>query len=440
MNPCGKVVSLLRSCYFSTMRVLDGPVPYDMPIAWYFAPNGAKLLDSPCAFGSQNWDKSPLDRPYAIGETADLPKPYYNGKNIWGYLGQCQIGTALQFAEGLTQAELDAPLKPIPACCDGQYIPPAQFGPFCGLVPEDVPDKFQLIVHAPDPATFPYPELLTPVVVSLFEECGYKVELPDTVNYQNAEWLFLINSTTTAGGFTARSPTNSLQVTSGFINDFPLGLYPGVFIRGDVAAALATCLFEFQTWFPSNPMITLSGDVFGSGVSSIVCSLIHIGTAGTVGDASHVPVLTIDVKGRVTGYSQVAIAGGVAIGDAIAGATPNEILFVDAGGLLAQSGALSYDGSTFSVSGVPVVISVSAGDALTINQGSTHAVLCDGSTAASFRDATHTVTICDGTNNVLYTWGGGSPAWGGTPPTDVWVALDRLAAWMAANFPALPLP
>jgi hypothetical protein len=399
------------------MRVLDGPVPYDMPIAWYFAPDGAKLLPFPSAFGSQVWDKSKLDRPFSIGELPDLPKQWYNGKNQWGYLGQCHIGTEQQYAEGLTQADLDAPLKPIPACCDGNYIPPAQFGPFCDLVPEDVPDKFQLIVHAPDPATFAYPELLTPVVISLFEQCGYKVELPDTVNYQNAEWLFLITSATTAGGFTARTPTNSLQVTAGFINDFPLGLYPGTFILGDVAAALATCLFEFQTWFPSTPMITLSGDVFGSGVSSIPCSLIHIGAAGTVGDATHIPVLTIDVKGRVSAYSQVAIAGGLAIGDAIGGGTPTEILFVDASGNLGQQ-------SNFQIVGQALVATGNiAGTTFTAQIGAT------GAGAGLFEDGVRSVSLCDGTNTISFA--AGNPGdWAGAAPSDVWVALDRLAAYL----------
>lgn len=421
------------------MRVMSGPVPYDMPIAWYFAPPGAKLLSGPSAFGSQVWDKAKLDRPFDIGELPDLPKPYYVGKNQWGYLGQCQIGTDLQYAEGLTPADLVAPLKPIPACCDGGYIPPAQFGPFCGLVPEDVPDKFQLIVHAPDPATFPYPELLSPVVVSLFEECGYKVELPDTASYQNAEWLFIINSTTTAGGFTARTPTNSLQVTAGFINDFPLGLYPGTFIRGDVAAALATCLFEFQTWFPSTPMITLSGDVFGSGVSSIPCSLIHIGAAGTVGDSSHIPILVIDVKGRVAGYSQVAIASGLAIGDAIGSATPTSVLYTDGAGNLANTSSMQWSGSALVIGGSIQVVSVGV-TAGHFSDGSGHvADLATGSAAASFTDGPNTLALCNGTDAIGY-----NPAqpsdWAGPAPSDLVKAVDRLAAWMQGNFPGLPKP
>lgn len=54
--------------------------------------------------------------------------------------------------------------------------------------------------------------------------------------------------------------------------------------------------------------ITLTGDVTGSGTSSFAATLAAAGTAGTYGDATHVPQFTTDAKGRVTAVTAVSIA------------------------------------------------------------------------------------------------------------------------------------
>lgn len=58
--------------------------------------------------------------------------------------------------------------------------------------------------------------------------------------------------------------------------------------------------------------ITLTGDVTGSGTSSFSATLSNTGvTAGTYGNTTSVPQITVDTKGRITGVSTVAIAGSI---------------------------------------------------------------------------------------------------------------------------------
>ena len=55
---------------------------------------------------------------------------------------------------------------------------------------------------------------------------------------------------------------------------------------------------------------TPGGDLAGTGSTYSTPELIAVGTAGTVGDASHYPVVTTDTKGRVTGMVATAVPGG----------------------------------------------------------------------------------------------------------------------------------
>ena len=53
---------------------------------------------------------------------------------------------------------------------------------------------------------------------------------------------------------------------------------------------------------------TLTGDVTGSGTGSFATTLANSGvTAATYGDAAHIPVLTVDAKGRITSASQTLV-------------------------------------------------------------------------------------------------------------------------------------
>ncbi len=105
---------------------------------------------------------------------------------------------------------------------------------------------------------------------------------------------------------------------------------------------------------------------------------------------------------------------------------------MDGSGNLAQNNNLVFAGGIFSVGN-------GSNEAGYLNYGGTTAFhgtdttttvdLCNGSVAGTFTDGVRTVTICDGANNVLYV--PGTPAnWSGAAPTDVWIAIDRLLAWL----------
>jgi len=58
-----------------------------------------------------------------------------------------------------------------------------------------------------------------------------------------------------------------------------------------------------------NQLITLSGDVAGTGTNSIAVTLTNTGaTSGTYGAANSIPVITVDAKGRITSVSSAAIS------------------------------------------------------------------------------------------------------------------------------------
>jgi len=171
-------------------------------------------------------------------------------------------------------------------------------------------------------------------------------------------------------------------------------------------------------------------------------------------------------------WVQVVAGGGsgVSIGDPIGSGTAHYVLFVDGSGNLGQDGNLTWNaggtltvnnGGTYSVicgagptvqalynagtyaaylanstyggaftgTGGFVVYLCNATEAVNATDSTRTVRLCDGTQAGHFTDGTRTVNICDGTNNVTYT-PGASGNWSGSP-TDVWVALDRLAAAVA---------
>jgi|3_EtaG_2_1085321.scaffolds.fasta_scaffold01670_2 hypothetical protein len=73
------------------------------------------------------------------------------------------------------------------------------------------------------------------------------------------------------------------------------------------------------TYLTANQSISLSGDVTGSGTTSISATLASSGvSAASYGSASAVPVLAIDAKGRITSASTASISAGVSEGDVIA--------------------------------------------------------------------------------------------------------------------------
>lgn len=79
---------------------------------------------------------------------------------------------------------------------------------------------------------------------------------------------------------------------------------------GDNSTKLATTAFiKNQNYLTGNQTITLSGDATGSGTTSIAVTLANTGvTSGTYGNASSIPTITVDSKGRITSISTTAVS------------------------------------------------------------------------------------------------------------------------------------
>ena len=58
-------------------------------------------------------------------------------------------------------------------------------------------------------------------------------------------------------------------------------------------------------------VITVTGDVTGSGTTTIDTTLATVNSnVGTFGDATNIPTITVDAKGRVTAASETAVVAG----------------------------------------------------------------------------------------------------------------------------------
>jgi len=112
-----------RSCSIGTMQIgRPSEVQRTIPVAWYFAPPGAKTFYGVNAFVSGLEDRDTPALPPLLGQQPPYASPYSTGQNVWGYLGQCKVGTDEQYADGLSAADLAAPPAPIPACCAAPKI------------------------------------------------------------------------------------------------------------------------------------------------------------------------------------------------------------------------------------------------------------------------------------------------------------------------------
>lgn len=175
---------------------------------------------------------------------------------------------------------------------------------------------------------------------------------------------------------------------------------------------------------------TLPGDLFVSVQSGVTVKV----TTGQIAAAFAVPGPPgpPGADGAPGAPGPPGPPGSLAIGTPIAGSSGGLGLFEDAGGFLAN-------GLFFAVNQTAENVSIQCGttSAALVTGNATFGPaisvqLCSPNLAIYASDGVHSVFICDGTNAVSYS-PGNPPDWpSGGPPSDVWVALDRLAAAIVA--------
>ncbi len=198
--------------------------------------------------------------------------------------------------------------------------------------------------------------------------------------------------------------------------------------------------------FSGSALVSVIVGGMGTDRSGILC-----GDGATVGNVIYGAGLSFTSATRTLSLTG---GSGVAIGDPVGSGTANYILFVDGSGDLGQSSGFQWNDSTKAhavvgdggstaytvtiTSGATVTkfgAASTSGIAAHFENGTYTVELASGSggfTAAGyFTDGTHTVKIADGTNNITYTAAVAGNWAASTPPTDVWIALDRIAAALA---------
>jgi hypothetical protein len=417
-----------------------------IPVVWYFAPPGAKTIRGLCAFTSGIWDRDTPAQSPALGEQQPYVGKYYNGVNTWGYLGQCKIGTDENFANGWTAAQLAAPLQPIPACCAPAPPPPPQFA--CAYYPLGLPSILSVQIF-PKPGQPPLPDpsqTLALLAVPHTFGCSYFLEIPTSPTHGYTMAIqFLANEIIAQWG--EPPPTGaSVQWTV-------TGRFPAVF-RLDLVSDDSTppspytgsyvLIAPYPEVFTVQPIV-LAGDVNGTGDLTpggalIATALAPIIAAQTVGDAGHYPIVTVDATGRITGITPQAVSGGgLTIGDAISGGIPYDVLIVDPSGNLGQDDTFQISTYYVFFTQKQLQINNTLIPCVELSDGTNGVALCNLAAAAFFSSGALNLWICDGVNYITYT-PVTSANWTGTPPTDLVVAVDRLAQWMATNFPLLTPP
>ncbi len=167
-------------------------------------------------------------------------------------------------------------------------------------------------------------------------------------------------------------------------------------------------------------------------------------SAATYGDSTHVAQVAVDAKGRITSASNVAIANTLTIGNPIASGGGGRVLYEDGSNNLAAVASFTYGGSggtlalTVTASSVPALTAsdgacaaylvTAAGHAADFGDASRTVQLCNGTEAGNFFDGTRRVKLCDGTNNISYVAAVPGNWAASSPPTDVWIAIERIVA------------
>lgn len=146
--------------------------------------------------------------------------------------------------------------------------------------------------------------------------------------------------------------------------------------------AANTWSLDTSAYLTANQSITISGDVSGSGTTSIPLTLANSGaTAGTYGSATQSSVVTVDAKGRITSITTVPIstaatttltgdvtgsgvgtvattlsATGVAAGTYGAAGTSAPVIVVDTAGRITSAASATITPAFSSITGTPTTL------------------------------------------------------------------------------------
>lgn len=177
-------IDLLRSCY-STIMAIHNNAPTQIPIFWYFVPDGTPIFPGYTLFASGNWASS-KDGWFGPGEVQGAPRPWRDGSGPTDLLkGDHFCGTLKMFAEGgsVEDDKLCTNLAGVSSCC-GDFV-------FCCDLAK-FPHFITLTVLAatpgvPIPSTIGYPGLtflmertVNPLIVEYETVTG--VFLPPALN------------------------------------------------------------------------------------------------------------------------------------------------------------------------------------------------------------------------------------------------------------------
>lgn len=123
LDPCGRVVDLVRSCYRTTMRFAHGGPA--LPVRWYFCDPDAQLLGMETPFTSANWDprKGEWD---GLGEVVGATRTWDSGSTPTWATGQGLCGSPDRWESGWEEGEeipeLEYDAQGMPLCC-GSDLP-----------------------------------------------------------------------------------------------------------------------------------------------------------------------------------------------------------------------------------------------------------------------------------------------------------------------------
>lgn len=418
-----------------------------MPVTWYLAPFGAKTFRGPNAFSSGIWDRDTPEQNHQLGDQPPYNSPYFKGWNLWAYTGQCVVGSAHDFEYGISKVRAEAPPPDVPECCRPPEEPQ---GPVhCPWYPSPPflapPMQLILLVQPTGRTSGLISDFISPLVAYGDTSCDYGTTQIDIPGFPGAFLLVTLEEfgTTVELLATGFGPIITWSIGPR-LDTFPQTIpydFPPVGLILPPWQGLAESTILIYPYVPGAPavIITLAGDVNGTGTDLIVTTLASISTPGTYGDATDVPQITIDAAGRVVAVTLVPITGGsVGIGLPVAGATPNSVLYVDSAGNLAQDNpAFTYGNAVSGEFAIPL-LQVQSGEV------SINSLQYNFPSVASINNQ---VLLSDISGNLSWSdaadgaYSAGNPSdWSGAAPAQVGAALDRLAAWITANFPLLTPP